>query len=475
MMPAERKFDLVILGAGSTAFAAAIRAAEIGKTVAMTESRVVGGTCVNRGCLPSKNLIAGAEAVHAARHPRFDGLGITGVEVDTAALLGGKDALVEQMRHKKYRAIADGTDRIEVIQGRARLEPDGTVSVGELRLVGSAVLVATGARPFIPPIKGLDGIPFLTSDLLSAGEPESMTTLPASLAIVGGGYIACELGQAFARLGTKVILLERSGSLLKGFEPEAGVTIHEVFENEGLDVLLGAEAVSVREGSSGVVVTARHYGSSLDIPAEKLLVAAGRVPNTDDVGLEELGIVKDARGFIRVDEQLRTTREGIWAAGDVVAGAMATPVGAHEGALIADNAFRQAGRRVDRRSVPRAVFTDPPIGTVGLTDHEAKQHGIPCSCRTVKMEHVPRAAAIQKTTGFVKIIAERGTDRVVGVTMVGEGAAEVIHEAAMALRFHATLDDFIDQIHIYPTMAEALKIGALSFRKDITRLSCCAE
>ncbi len=474
-MGPSQTFDLVVLGSGSTAFAAAIRAAELGKTAAMTESRVLGGTCVNRGCVPSKNLIAAAEAVHAARHPRFPGVRIPEVEVDFGALLRQKDALVERMRARKYRSVAEGSRAIRVFEGHARLLPDGVVETNGARLRGASVLIATGARPFVPPIEGLDSVPYWTSDALSEGASHELGALPRSVVIVGGGYIACELGQALSRLGSRVTVVERSDRILSGFEPEVDRTVRASFEQEGIEVLLGARVAAVRPAGASVAVAVEHGGAQREIRTERLLLAAGRVPNTEGIGLERAGVALDQRGFVRVDDQLRTTRPGVWAAGDVVGGAMATPVGAHEGVLAADNALRSAGRTVDRRFVPRAVFTDPPVAMVGLTDRRAAELGISCSCRVVSLDHVPRAAAVYRTAGFVKIVAEKGSDRVVGVTMVGEGAAEVIHEAAMAMRFGATLDDFIDQVHVYPTMAEALKIGALAFRKDITRLSCCAE
>jgi mercuric reductase len=471
----EGPFDLVVLGSGSTAFAAAIRAAEAGKTAALIESRVLGGTCVNRGCLPSKNLIAAAAALHEARNPRFPGVSVAGVQVDLGALIRGKDRLVTAMRDKKYESVAEGLSTVRLFDGRARLEPDGSVWAGDRRILARNVLVAVGARPFVPPIEGLESVPYLTSDLLSAGEPEELEDLPRSIAVLGGGYIACELGQAFARLGSRVTILERSEGLLGGFEPEVGKTVARFFGEEGIEVWLSASVRSVRAEGSGLRLVVEQRGQVRELSSDRLLVAAGRRPNTDGIGLERAGVALDERGFVRVDDHLRTTRPGVWAAGDAIGEPMATPVGAHEGAIAADNALRGAQRKVDRRSIPRAVFTDPPIAAVGRTDREAVRAGIRCRCRTVSLEHVPRAAAVHRTTGFVKIVAESGTDRLVGVTMVGEGAAEVIHEAAMALRFGATLDDLIDQIHIYPTMAEALKIGALAFRKDIARLSCCAE
>ncbi len=468
-------FDLVVLGSGSTAFAAALRAAALGRRAVLTEAGTLGGTCVNRGCVPSKFLIAMAEEVHRLRHPQVPGVAVRGLEVDADAIFRAKDDAIRRMRQKKYTSVAEGVEGIEVVRGRARLAANGTVEVDGLRLRGEAVLIATGSRPYVPAIEGLERVPFWTSDFLGEEEDETTKRLPRAIVIVGGGYIACELGQALSRLGSQVTLLARSRELLPGFEPEVGRTLLERFRAEGLRVELASEAVAVRGDGNGVEVTARRDGSTFEVRAERLLLAVGRRPNTDGLGLEEAGVRTDGRGFVETDDTLRTSRAGVWAAGDVTHAPMATPVGAHEGALAAENALTAAARKVDRRVIPRAVFTDPPVAQVGWTEAQARAHGLACRCRVVPLEHVPRAGVLGKTAGFVKVVIERSTERLVGVTMVGEAAHEVIHEAAMALRFGARLADLIETIHVYPTMAEALKVGALAFHRDVSRLSCCAE
>lgn len=463
-------FDLAILGSGSTAFAAAIKAAELGFTAAMTESRTLGGTCVNRGCLPSKNLIAAAEIWHTAAWPRYPGLDISRGRLDFEALVAQKDSLVEAMRDKKYRSVLDG--RIAVFEGRAELLDARTLKVGDATISGDKLLIATGAAPLVPPIDGLEDVPYLTSDLLTVGEGLDLRELPSSLIIIGGGYIACELGQMFARFGSRVTILERSERLLQGFEPEIGYALQEVFEAEDIEVRIATQATKAAQRDGRVVVTTE---AGEDLVAERLLVATGRRPNTEGIGLEAVGAQTDRQGFVLVDEELRTTAPGVWAAGDVRGGQMATPVGAHDGAIVAGNALTGAHKRPDYSAIPRAVFTDPQIATVGLTDEQVAQQGIACTCQVVEMGLVPRAGAVHRTEGLIKMIMEQSSGRIVGVHMMGLNAAEVIHEAAIAMRFGATIDDLIDQVHIYPTMAEALKIAALAFRKDVTKLSCCAE
>jgi mercuric reductase len=478
------RYDLVILGSGSTAFAAAITATELGKTVVMTEARTVGGTCVNRGCLPSKNLIEAARLVHEARHPRYPGLSGQALGLDFRQLVAQKDAVIAGYREKKYLSIFDQEHAVPIVLGHARVVDAHTVVVdgpdGPTRLQGDHLLVALGSSPLLPDIPGLHDVPYLTSDLLTSGEDLELTELPTSLIVIGGGYIAVELGQMFSRLGTRVTILERGERLLTAYEPEIGLALGTILREEGLDVQTGAQVTGVRREGTGVVVSAQVAGQVRAFSAQQVLVATGRQPNTTGAGLEEAGVRLDARGAIVVDAFLHTSVPSIWAAGDVIGqeqeSQMATPVGARDGGIVAHNALSGAlPRRVDHRVIPRAIFTDPQIGVVGLTDEQAVAAGHRCWCNTVSMELVPRAGAIRDPRGVIKMVADADSNEVLGVSMLGQNAAEVIHEAAMGMRFHATIDDFIDLLHVYPTMAEALKIVAISRYKDPAKLSCCAD
>ena len=478
-MAQASEIDLLILGSGSTAFAASLRAQEMGKTAVMLEERTIGGTCVNRGCLPSKNLIEAAKLMHDARHPRYPGLAPAELRLDFRKLIEQKDEVVHAYRGKKYDSLVGGKFRIE--KGHARFVDPHTVEVNGSRLRAERILIATGSRPVIPAIEGLDKIPYLTSDLLTVGESEELTELPRSLLIVGAGYIALELGQMFRRFGTEVTILERGpGILAQGYEPEVGPTVARIFEKEGIRLLTGAEIHSVLAEKNGVVAVVSAGGEKRELRAERLLIAAGRRPNSDQIAIEKAGVKLGEHGEVRVDEHLRTNVPHIFAAGDLigrqVGSQMATPVGSQDGGIVAHNAFSsEEPRRVSHRVIPRAIFIDPPFAAVGMTEKEAVAAGNPCWCKPVPIELVPRAGAIRDTQGFVKLVANRENEEVLGVTMIGNSAAEVIHEAAMALRFHARLRDFVEMLHVYPTMAEALKIGAIARYKDPARLSCCAE
>ncbi len=479
--------DLVILGSGSTAFAAALHAAELGKTAIMTEERTVGGTCANRGCLPSKNLIEAARLVYDAARPRYPGLTPVQIPVSWADLIAQKDALIQDYRAHKYEGLLDEPDRIQVVSGHATVVYDHEVEVqsaeGIRRLVGDHLLIATGSAPTIPYLPGLEEVPYLTSDLLSAADDPWDTELreqPRSLVILGGGYIALELGQMFARFGTEVTLVTRSRTILSGYEPEIVAVLTKLLQEEGLRIVTGAQVRGVERTAAGIALAVQQHGSQQAYTAEKLLIATGRRPNTQELGLERAGIEVDQVGAVRVDHTLRTSVPHIWAAGDVIGreteSQMATPVGAHDGKIAAHNALSgEPLRQVEHTIIPRTIFTDPQVAVVGLTDEAANAQGIICECNTIPLSVVPRAGAIRDTRGVIKMVLERPTRRVVGVSMLGMNASEVIHEAAMALRFGARADDFIDLIHVYPTMAEALKLVAISFTKDVNRLSCCAS
>ena len=379
------QYDLVILGSGSTAFAAAITANELGKTAVMTEARTVGGTCVNRGCLPSKNLIEAAKLRHDARDPRYPGLTGRDLGLDFRTLIAQKDEVIAGYREKKYLSIFDEGHDVPIVRGQARLTGAHTVMVegpeGTTRLEGEQILVALGSSPVIPAIDGLRDVPYLTSDLLTSEGDLELTALPESLVVIGGGYIAVELGQMFSRFGTKVTLLERGARLLAAYEPEIGLALGDILRAEGLDVRTGARVVRVRPDHAGVVVTAEIDGCEQEVAAARVLVTTGRQPNTAGVGLEDAGVRLDAWGAIAVDDDLRTSVPHIWAAGDIIGAEqdsqMATPVGARDGGIAAHNALSaEAPRRVDHRVIPRAVFTDPPGGRRRL-DRRGGQRGGP--------------------------------------------------------------------------------------------------
>lgn len=466
----NESYDLVILGSGSAAFAAAIKASELGAKVAMTESGTIGGTCVNVGCIPSKNLIQAAELRYLPTHTSYKGLSIRSGKLDFAALIRKKDLLVKKLRQKKYIDIADGDNNITILKGRARFESKNRVQVDDQIVEAPKFLIATGSRACIPNFPGIDQVKYLTST-----EAFGLKRLPKSMVIIGGGVIGLEMGQMFHRFGTKVTVLQRSSHVLSGFDEEVAGSLQDILIKEGLAIYTNAAVTQVAQRAGRVEVKATVKGKPRQFAAEELLVACGRVPNSDKIGLDQAGVEVDGKGYIAVDEEMRTNVEHIWAAGDVTGPPLATPLGAREWVIAAGNMFGGTPVKMDYSVVSRAVFTDPEFASVGLSASEARAQGMQVEADCLDLGHVPKAAAIYQTKGLVKMVIEQKTQRVVGVQLVANRGADIIHEAALAVKYRLTIHDLIGMIHVYPTMSEAIRMAAQMFTKDVSKLSCCAE
>ncbi|GAC1368483.1 MAG: mercury(II) reductase [Pseudarthrobacter sp.] len=473
-------FDLAVIGSGGGAFAAAIRATNLGKRVVMIERSTVGGTCVNTGCVPSKALLAAAEARHVALDAsgRFPGISTSAGEVDMAGLIGGKRALVETMRSDKYvDLIADYG--WELRQGNAVFagsQDDPVLEItgqdGARESVRAAhYLVATGSAPWAPPIDGLADTGYLTSTTAM-----ELDEVPGSLLVLGGGYVALEQAQLFARLGSKVTMLVRS-RLSSAEEPEASRALMAVFADEGIRVVRRAAVSSVRAdpANGGIVATVAISGGQEEFRATKLLVATGRRPVTDGLNLAAVGVKTGDGGEILVNSQLASSNARVWAAGDVTGHREFVYVAASHGSLAVDNAFNNAGREVDYQHLPRVTFTSPALAAVGMTDKEANAAGIRCECRVLPLEYVPRALVNRDTRGFIKIVADASTGRIVGITAVAKEAGDLAAAGVYILEAGMTVDQVANLWSPYLTMAEGIKIAAQSYKTDVSKLSCCAS
>lgn len=426
----QSKIDLAVIGSGGAAFAAAIRATTLGKSVVMVERGTFGGTCVNTGCVPSKALIAAAEARHVAADAgsRFPGIAATAGAVDMPGLVGGKQDLVEAMRGEKYFDVAEAYGW-PVRQGQAAFAgtPDApvlevTAAEGTVETIESAhYLIATGTRPWVPLIQGLDGVEYLTST--SAME---LSERPDSLLVLGGGYVALELAQMFARLGSKVTLLVRS-RLASKEEPEVSRSLQEVFADEGIRVVRRAVPSRVaRDTVTGqVVVMAEVSGGEQEFRADEILVALGRRPVTEGLNLEAVGVKTGEAGQIVVTDQLQTANPRVWAGGDVTGHPEFVYVAARHGTIVAENAFTDANTSVDYTRMPRVTFTGPAIGAVGMTEKEVIAAGIRCDCRVLPLEYVPRALVNRDMRGFIKMVANADTGEILGLTAVAKDAGEL--------------------------------------------------
>lgn len=460
-------YDLVAIGAGSAAFAAAIRATNLGARVAIVERDTVGGTCVNVGCIPSKNLLAASETYHYAGHHPFPGISTSQKGVDMGALIGMKADVVSMLRKEKYLELAEHYG-FEIIRGPARFTSRHRIDVDGREIRAGHFLISTGSAPWIPPIEGLQESGFLTSTTAM-----ELKELPESIVVIGGNYIGLEMGQVFANLGTKVTVIEALERIAPLEEPEISEWMTRILTDEGIEVITGAK-VTLVEGGERKAVIAETGDTEHRFEADEILVATGRRPVLDGLDLDRAGIETDERGNLVLDDELRTTNGRVFAAGDVTGAPQFVYVAAAQGTVAADNTVSNAGRKMDYKSLPRVTFTTPNIAAVGLTDEQARAQGYECDCRTLEFEHIPRPIVNMDTRGAFKIVAERGTGKVLGVHAIAANAGDLILAGVYAVKFGLTIQDLADTWAPYLTMAEGIKLTAQTFTADVDKLSCCA-
>jgi mercuric reductase len=461
-------YDLIIVGAGSAGFAAAIAACDQGARVALVGSGTIGGTCTNIGCLPSKTLIRAVERLHSARvAARFAGIEARANLTDWRATIRQKNALVSEQRQAKYTDLLPHYDDIAYIEGAARLF-ENAAAVDGRRLRAPKIVITTGARPAVPAIPGIDSVPYLTST-----SALDLDELPKSLLVIGGGYIGAELAQLFARAGVAVRLVCRSNLLPKA-DVEIGEAVTEYLAAEGITIVEGIAYRAIARSGAGVTLTVTRDGRETILNAEAVLIAAGRAPNTEHLGLAELGIGVTGKGAIIVNEHMRTTRPGVYAAGDVTDRDQFVYMAAYGARLAAMNALNGDTLRYDNAAMPSVVFTDPQVASVGLTEAQARSAGYDVRISTVGLEQVPRAFAARDTRGLIKLIADRATRRLLGAHVIAPEGADSIQTAVLALRHGLTIDDLTAAIFPYLTTVEGLKLAAQGFDRDLSKLSCCA-
>ncbi len=467
--PDRPDYALAIVGTGSAGVAAAIRAAELGATVAIIERGTLGGTCVNIGCVPSKTLIRAAEVVHRATHHGFAGVRTRVDGVDFGAIVAQKDQLVAELRQTKYADVLAGYPSITLLRGAARFGTDGMLEVDGTPVRAGKYLLASGASPWAPPIPGLSDTQFLTST-----EALALQTLPASLVVVGGSAVGLEIAQLYARLGTRVTVLEAQASLVPAEDAEIAAALTGYLRAEGIAIETGAAIQHVTGEPGRYLIQTTLANGPRTFEVEQLLVATGRRPNTRGMGLDEAGIQLGTKGEVVVNELLETTRPGVYAAGDTIGDPAFVYVAAYAGSLAAENALGTSARRYDLSVVPRVTFTDPAIASVGLTEVQARARGIDVAVSRLPMSYVPRAIAARDTRGMIKLVADRTTNLMVGAHILAPEAGDLIQEAVMAIQFGIRVDQITTMLHPYLTNAEAMKLACQTFDKDVAKLSCCA-
>ena len=460
---------VAVIGSGGAAMAAALKAVEQGARVTLIERGTLGGTCVNVGCVPSKIMIRAAHIAHLRRESPFDGgIAAASPKILRERLLAQQQGRIDELRHAKYEGILASTPAITVLRGDARFKDARTLTVasaadGTREVSFDRCLIATGASPAIPPIPGLKDTPFWTSTEALASD-----TIPERLAVIGSSVVAVELAQAFARLGSKVTILARS-TLFFREDPVIGEAVTAAFRAEGIEVLDHTQASQVAYTDQEFVLTTERG----ELRADRLLVATGRAPNTPALGVEAAGVEVNAQGAIVIDRAMHTSTPHIYAAGDCTDQPQFVYVAAAAGTRAAIN-MTGGSAALDLTTMPAVVFTDPQVATVGYSEAEAHHAGIETDSRALTLDNVPRALVNFDMRGFIKLVAEAGSGRLIGVQAVAPEAGELIQTAALAIRHRMTVHELADQLFPYLTMVEGLKLAAQTFTQDVKQLSCCA-
>ena len=457
------RYDLVVIGAGPGGYVAAIRAAQLGMRVACVEKdRALGGTCLNVGCIPSKALLDSSELFHQARHGLgAHGVKVSGVELDLGAMMTRKDRVVRGLTQGV--ASLFKKNKVVWVQGAARLAAPGRVAVrgaqGEQTLEAARVLIASGSEP--APLRTL---PFDGERIVSSTEALSLSRVPARMLVVGAGAVGLELGSVWSRLGAEVTVVEIVDRILPGMDRGMAGQLQRALERQGLTFRLATEARGAARTSNGVRVTVASKDGSADVEADVVLVAIGRRPYLNGLGVRELGVKVDERGRIVVNDRFETSVTGVFAIGDVIAGPMLAHKASEEG-VIAVECMAGQPAHVNYDAIPNIVYTWPELASVGLSEEEAAARGVAVAVGTFPFSANGRARCMNETDGGVKVLADARTDRIVGVHILGPRASDLIAEAALAMEFDASSEDVARSVHAHPTLPEAIKEAALAVSK----------
>jgi dihydrolipoamide dehydrogenase len=460
--PSRYDYDLVVIGAGAAGLVSSYIGAAVKAKVALIEKHLMGGDCLNTGCVPSKALIRTAKAVHDIRRASEFGLEPLEPEFEFAKVMARVQRVIEKIAPhdsiERYSSLG-----VECFQGEAKIVSPYQVTVGSKTLTTRNIIIATGARPFVPPLPGLELLPVHTSDTVW-----TLREKPKSLVILGGGAIGCEMAQTLRRLGVEVTLIERSSRLLGKEDPEVGEFIQKKLESDGVRILLGHAALRVEKSDSGFNLYCSHQKSETTVPVEMLFVALGRTANVKGFGLEELGISLNENGHLDVDENLRTIYPNIFACGDVAGPYLFTHMASHQAWYATVNALARPFKKyaVDYRITPWCTYTDPEVARVGINESEAKSQGISYLTSTYSIDALDRAICDGEAQGFVKVLTKPGTDKILGVTIVAHRAGELISEYVLAMKHGLGLNKILGTIHVYPTLTEANKFAAGVWKKQ---------
>lgn len=454
-MSVNENFDLLVLGGGMAGLPVAMKCAYSGMKIALVEDDLLGGTCLNRGCIPTKTMIRSAEVANLARRSEEFGVEIDAdVEADLDAIVERKDEVVESIREGAYENVEENDD-VTLVEGYGVFESAHELRVDDRTLSADRIVINTGTRPARPPIDGLDDVNVLDStDMLF------LDSVPDSLGVIGGGYVGCEYAQMYSRFGTDVTILQRGDRLLPREEPDVSAVIEDAFADEGIDVQTGTTVTGLSSLDNDIAIEAGESDDSEAVTASEVLLAAGRQPNTGGIGLDEAGVETNERDFVETDDSFETTADGVYAIGDV----SGPPMFTHSARDDADRLYRHLAKdetiSTADRVVPWAVFTDPQIGHVGLTETEARDAGYNVGVGRQDFAEQGKPKALGETEGFVKLVTDAETGELLGGHVVGEQGAEIVHELVLAIELGATAEDIANTMHIHPTLPESINSAA---------------
>ena len=445
------RFDAVIIGTGQSGPALAARLAAAGMRVAIAERNLFGGTCVNTGCIPTKALVASAYAAHLARRAADYGVDIGGaIQVDMRRVKARKDQISGKSRTNVEKWLK-GLDGCTVLEGHGRFESADTVRVGDRLLSAERIFINVGGRAFIPPMPGLDQVDFLTNATMM-----DVDFVPEHLIIVGGSYIGLEFAQMYRRFGSQVTIVEKGARLISREDEDVSTAVRDILANEGIGVELNAECMAVEKRSTGIAVKLDCHDGQREIVGSHLLVAVGRTPNTDDLGLDRAGIATDDRGYVTVDDQLLTNVPNVWALGDCNGRGAFTHTSYNDYEIVADNLLNGDHRSVRDRITAYGLFIDPPLGRAGKTLDEIRRAGRQVLVGMRPMERVGRAVEKGETQGFMKIVVDAETKEILGAAILGVGGDEAIHCVLDTMYAKAPYTVMQRAMHIHPTVSELL-------------------
>lgn len=465
-----KKFDLIIIGGGAGAFAAAIRADELkAKTALINSGLPLGGTCVNVGCVPSKTLIHAAEVLYRSQNHGIPGIELGLKNFDFQKVVQDELSLVEKLRQEKYEKILPYLKNITVFERKAVFISKNEVEVNGEKLIADKFIIAAGSTATVPPIENIHEIGFLTHV-----EALQLQKQPKELIVIGAGPLGLEFAQMFSRFGAKVTILQRGPSIFPPAEPALTARLQEILEKEGIVIKTNVEVKSTRKENNKKVVSYLTDGKPEEVSGDEILLATGKTPNTQGLGLDKAGVNINERQAVVVNQFFQTSQPHVYAVGDITNGPLRLePTAGREGTLASENALKGATFSIDYNSVPYTIFTDPQLAGVGFTeDAQMKAMGV-CACRTVSFADVPKAIIIRQTEGLIKMAIHPQTKQILGVHILAPNAGELIAEAMVLIKNKNTIDDVTSSLPMFPTLSESIKLVALSFTRDISKLSCC--